>query len=124
MTGLAAAFGQQLGASRADRQRLSFAGMLHDIGKARIPLAILEKPGPLDHCFLLPPNLAPRRDHVVAARAQQVRDQLAVDLLVLRDEDRDRADRLVRRGRLRRLDGPLQAEVLAGRVNIRYIPKR
>jgi putative nucleotidyltransferase with HDIG domain len=48
VTGLAAAFGQQIGASRADRQRLSFAGMLHDIGKARIPLAILEKPGRLD----------------------------------------------------------------------------
>jgi putative nucleotidyltransferase with HDIG domain len=48
VTGLAVAFGQQLGVSRADRQRLSFAGMLHDIGKARIPLAILEKPGRLD----------------------------------------------------------------------------
>jgi putative nucleotidyltransferase with HDIG domain len=48
VTGLAVAFGQQIGVSRADRQRLSFAGMLHDIGKARIPLAILEKPGPLD----------------------------------------------------------------------------
>ena len=48
VTGLAVAFGQQIGASRKDRQRLSFAGMLHDIGKARIPLAILEKPGPLD----------------------------------------------------------------------------
>jgi putative nucleotidyltransferase with HDIG domain len=48
VTGLAVAFGQQLGASRADRQRLSFAGMLHDVGKARIPLAILEKPDRLD----------------------------------------------------------------------------
>jgi putative nucleotidyltransferase with HDIG domain len=48
VTGLAVAFGQHIGVSRADRQRLSFAGMLHDIGKARIPLAILEKPGPLD----------------------------------------------------------------------------
>jgi putative nucleotidyltransferase with HDIG domain len=48
VTGLAVAFGQHIGASRADRQRLSFAGMLHDIGKARIPLTILEKPGPLD----------------------------------------------------------------------------
>jgi putative nucleotidyltransferase with HDIG domain len=48
VTGLAVAFGQQIGVSRADRQRLSFAGMLHDIGKARIPVAILEKPGRLD----------------------------------------------------------------------------
>jgi putative nucleotidyltransferase with HDIG domain len=48
VTGLAVAFGQHIGLSRADRQRLSFAGMLHDVGKARIPLAILEKPGPLD----------------------------------------------------------------------------
>jgi putative nucleotidyltransferase with HDIG domain len=48
VTGLAVAFGQQIGASRADRQRLSCAGMLHDIGKARIPVAILEKPGRLD----------------------------------------------------------------------------
>jgi putative nucleotidyltransferase with HDIG domain len=47
VTGLAVAFGQQIRVSRADRQRLSFAGMLHDIGKARIPLAILEKPSRL-----------------------------------------------------------------------------
>src|SRR5262249_48125692 len=31
-----------------DCQRLAFSGMLHDVGKARIPLSILEKPGPLD----------------------------------------------------------------------------
>ena len=48
VTGLAVAFGQKIGVSAADRQRLSLAGMLHDIGKARIPLAILEKPGPLN----------------------------------------------------------------------------
>lgn len=48
VTGAAVGFGQQLGLSQADRNRLSFAGMLHDIGKARIPLKILEKPGPLD----------------------------------------------------------------------------
>lgn len=47
VTGLAVAFGQQIRVSQADRQRLSFAGMLHDIGKARIPLAILEKPARL-----------------------------------------------------------------------------
>jgi putative nucleotidyltransferase with HDIG domain len=48
VTGLAVAFGQHIGLAQPDRQRLSIAGMLHDVGKARIPLAILEKPGPLD----------------------------------------------------------------------------
>src|SRR5262249_61031038 len=48
VTGVAAAFGQHLGLSGADRNRLSFAGMLHDVGKAMIPLMILEKPGVLD----------------------------------------------------------------------------
>src|SRR3954452_16765616 len=52
VTGLAAAFGEHIGLSRKDRQRLSFAGMLHDIGKARIPLAILEKPGRLNDAEL------------------------------------------------------------------------
>ena len=48
VTGVAVAFGQALGFSAKDRQKLSFAGMLHDIGKARIPVSILEKPGQLD----------------------------------------------------------------------------
>ena len=29
-------------------KRLSFAGILHDVGKARVPVSVLEKPGPLD----------------------------------------------------------------------------
>jgi len=48
VTGVAVAFGHHLGFSKKDCQRLSFAGMLHDIGKARIPISILEKPGRLD----------------------------------------------------------------------------
>jgi|SRR5262245_2586654 len=48
VTGVAAAFGQHLGLSATDRNRLTFAGMLHDVGKAMVPVAILEKPGPLD----------------------------------------------------------------------------
>ena len=48
VTGVTVAFGQHLGLRAADRNRLSFAGMLHDVGKAMIPVAILEKPGPLD----------------------------------------------------------------------------
>jgi putative nucleotidyltransferase with HDIG domain len=48
VTGVAVTFGRQLGFSGADKRKLAFAGLLHDIGKAKIPLAILEKPGPLD----------------------------------------------------------------------------
>jgi putative nucleotidyltransferase with HDIG domain len=58
VTGIAVAFGRHLGASQKDRERLSFAGMLHDIGKARIPVGILEKPAPLDKS-----ELAVMREH-------------------------------------------------------------
>ena len=47
VAGFAAAFAAELGFSRADRHRLAKAALLHDVGKARIPHAILNKPGPL-----------------------------------------------------------------------------
>jgi putative nucleotidyltransferase with HDIG domain len=48
VTAIAVAFGQHLGFSKSDQPRLAQAGLLHDVGKAHIPIAILEKPGPLD----------------------------------------------------------------------------
>src|SRR6476620_2974236 len=48
VTGTAAAFGLNLGLAKADMERLYSAAMFHDVGKARIPLAILDKPGSLD----------------------------------------------------------------------------
>jgi putative nucleotidyltransferase with HDIG domain len=48
VTGIAVDFGLSLGLSRADLERLYLAAMLHDIGKAKIPLAILDKPGRLE----------------------------------------------------------------------------
>ena len=48
VTGIAIDFGLSLGLSRRDIERLHSAAMFHDIGKARIPLAILDKPGKLD----------------------------------------------------------------------------
>jgi putative nucleotidyltransferase with HDIG domain len=47
VTGVAVTFGRHLGFSSADKQKLAFAGLLHDIGKARVPVALLEKPSPL-----------------------------------------------------------------------------
>lgn len=46
--GVAVDFGLSLGFAKADIERLHSAAMFHDIGKARIPLAILDKPGRLD----------------------------------------------------------------------------
>jgi response regulator RpfG family c-di-GMP phosphodiesterase len=48
VTGLVSAFGLHLGFSRFDVKRLALAGIMHDVGKARVPVSILEKPGPLD----------------------------------------------------------------------------
>jgi putative nucleotidyltransferase with HDIG domain len=47
VTGVAVDFGLSLGVRSSDLERLSTAAMFHDIGKATIPLAILDKPGRL-----------------------------------------------------------------------------
>ncbi len=48
VTGIAVDFGLSLGLAKADNERLYSAAMFHDIGKAKIPLAVLDKPGRLD----------------------------------------------------------------------------
>lgn len=70
VTGLAAAFATRLGFGVRDRLRLTRAAALHDIGKARIPLAILDKPG-----ALTPAEWAIMRSHPV----------IGYDLLASRD---------------------------------------
>jgi putative nucleotidyltransferase with HDIG domain len=47
VTGVAVGFGQHLGMRRDDLRRLAVSGLVHDIGKAAIPLNLLEKPGAL-----------------------------------------------------------------------------
>jgi putative nucleotidyltransferase with HDIG domain len=48
VTGVAVDFGLHLGMAKGDIERLYSAAMFHDIGKARVPLAVLDKPGRLD----------------------------------------------------------------------------
>lgn len=47
VTSVATIFGQSLGMRNEDVVALTMAGMLHDIGKATIPVSLLEKPGKL-----------------------------------------------------------------------------
>ena len=58
VTGLAAEFARSLGLSAKDQERLTRGALLHDLGKAKIPLAILNKPGRLD-----PAELTVMRTH-------------------------------------------------------------
>lgn len=47
VAGFVAGFAQQLGMRHSDCQLLTQAALLHDIGKARVPLTVLNKPGSL-----------------------------------------------------------------------------
>ncbi|WP_165498299.1 HD-GYP domain-containing protein [Siculibacillus lacustris] len=47
VTGIAVGFGTALGLGRLDLERLAMAGLTHDVGKAKIPVALLDKPGRL-----------------------------------------------------------------------------
>ncbi len=46
---LAVAFGRHLGYGQKDLEMLGLCGLLHDIGKMRVPIEILEKPGKLSN---------------------------------------------------------------------------
>ncbi|CAO4134619.1 hypothetical protein OFEAOIEE_LOCUS2353 [Methylorubrum extorquens] len=48
VSGVVAAFAQNLGLSATDKQLMTRAALVHDVGKSRIPLAVLNKPGRLD----------------------------------------------------------------------------
>jgi len=48
VTGVAIGFALDIGFASADVKRLGISATLHDIGKARVPLSILDKPGRLD----------------------------------------------------------------------------
>src|SRR6478672_2327623 len=47
VTGFAVAFAQHLGMREDDQRRLTRAALLHDVGKAFVPVAILDKPSAL-----------------------------------------------------------------------------
>jgi putative nucleotidyltransferase with HDIG domain len=68
VTGFAVAFAQHLGMREADQRRLTRAALLHDVGKAFIPLAILDKPGKLSDEETLEIRQHPRLGYEALAR--------------------------------------------------------
>ena len=81
VTGVAVAFGRHLGFSGADTRRLAFAGLIHDLGKAGVPVAILEKPGPLDSDEVLVMRRHPELGFE-AARGMRGLDAEMLDMVV------------------------------------------
>ena len=63
MTGFAVSFAQHLGMREDDQRRLARAALLHDVGKAFIPVALLDKPGELTEEEMAVVREHPRRGY-------------------------------------------------------------
>ena len=63
VTGFAVAYAQNLGMRDDDQRRLARAALLHDVGKAFIPVAILDKPGALNEAAMSEIRQHPRRGY-------------------------------------------------------------
>jgi putative nucleotidyltransferase with HDIG domain len=68
VTGFAVAFAQHLGMREDDQRRLTRAALLHDVGKAFIPVEILDKPGKLTDEEILVIREHPRRGYEALAK--------------------------------------------------------
>ncbi len=68
VTGFAVAFAQHLGMSEDDQRRLTRAALLHDVGKAFVPVAILDKAGSLTEQELSEVRMHPHRGYDALAR--------------------------------------------------------
>jgi len=67
VTGFAVAFAQHLGMREDDQRRLARAALLHDVGKAFIPVAILDKPNELTEEEMMQMREHPRRGYEALA---------------------------------------------------------
>jgi putative nucleotidyltransferase with HDIG domain len=63
VTGFAVAFAQHLGMREDDQRRLARAALLHDVGKAFIPISILDKPATLTGEEMVEVREHPRRGY-------------------------------------------------------------
>lgn len=76
---LMVALSKQLGLSDAETKQAGMAGLLHDIGKAGIPIDVLNKPGALTEDEFTLVKEHPQRGHAMLVQGQVV-DQVVLDV--------------------------------------------
>ena len=106
---LAIALGRELGLRQAELEHLGMCGMLHDVGKIKVPSAILNKPG-----ALTPEELLIMQGHVVEGRKLLMSNQQVTPAAV--DVAFSHHERLDGRGYPRGLDAariPFFAKIVA-----------
>ena len=72
VTAVAVAFGSHLGFNASDIEKMAMAGLLHDVGKAKIPLDILEKQSALDVDEASTMQMHPTLGHEILRHARSV----------------------------------------------------
>lgn len=82
VTGFAAGFGAALGLSERDTERLALAGLAHDVGKARVPVALLDKPGRLDAGEFAVMKIHPEAGFAFLSETDATIDPVVLDAVV------------------------------------------
>jgi len=85
---LMVSLGRQLGLSEAEIKQVGLAGLLHDVGKAAIPLEILNKPGALTKEEFNYIKLHPERGHELLIQGQ-MKDEVALEVCLHHHEKID-----------------------------------
>ncbi len=76
---LMVALGKELGMSESDVKQAGLAGLLHDIGKAAVPIVVLNKPGALTDDEFSMVKLHPERGHELLIQAN-ITDPVTLDV--------------------------------------------
>jgi len=75
------ALANELGLSEAQTKQAGMAGLLHDIGKAGIPIEVLNKPGALTDEEFTMVKLHPERGHAMLVQAN-ITDEVVLDVVL------------------------------------------
>lgn len=78
VTGFAAAFGLAFNMSDEDKERLTLGALVHDIGKTKVPLKILDKPGKLSDSELKTMRKHPLEGYGILVKNSDLAPEIAM----------------------------------------------